>query len=1060
MGDRSPAGSLDSRLTQAQLGGAPSLKRLECRTFWRSLPMIGLWLAFSHTSSADTPRPKGPTVVDHFIHTAWTAEQGAPQAAHAIAQTKDGYLWFAGREGLIRFDGVHFESYGSAHSPALPFSDISALMASPDGGLWIGYRTGGASLLKSGKITNYSEKDGLPSAQIFYFAMDADQVIWASTSSGLRRLEGSRWSPIGPEWGLSMTYGYHLFGDNAGGLWAVSQEVVYRLPPRSHRFVEASRTAHGGFLLHTADGKIWSEPGGPGVLADRIEIPQGQPPEPAWALQEVQSRGCHAVGPICAPSDGSSWVLSDQGVGWLPSAELLARKEMDPVVRDIPQFTEKEGLTNNDAIAILEDHEGNIWISTKSGVDRFRRRNVYSAPSGSELPKADLSLVADQDGGVWAGAVDQPLMKIQNDVVSKFGMPRKVVAMFRGHDGTIWIGGFGTLTRFVKDRFEEVKVPEELALAPNKYWKLRSIAEDKAGALWVSVVQNGVFRLQNGSWEQYGNVPGLPRLTAFIVSGGSDGRVWFGYTDNRIAALDGEKVSTFSSADGLAVGTVTAIGGQRGHVWVGGQFGLARLVGSRFVMVNDISDNAFNGISGIVETDDGDLWLNETNGIAHIAAAELQTKVHDVRHPLKYELFDSRDGVRGTATQLNLLPSAILSADGRIWVSGTKGASWIDPAHLFRNTVPPPVSIESLVVDGNTYSVASPIELPPTPSNLQIDYTALSLSIPERVNFRYQLEGIDKEWQDVGTRRSAFYTKLKPNAYRFKVIACNNDGIWNEYGAEFRFVVLPAFYQTWWFRLIYVALVICALWLFYLYRLNLATTQIQRRLGAQLEERERIARELHDTLLQGFHGLMLRFQAIMKVLPADGPAREMMTKVLDKADEVLLEGRESVRDLRESETSAGDLSAILAAAGEELAQNSTIAFNLTVVGESRAINPIVFKETNKIATEALSNAFQHSQAKKIEAELTYNNAGLSIRVRDDGSGIDSEILSRGKTGHWGLSGMRERAQKLGAQLNIWSKVGAGTEIELTIPPTVAYPQGRRDSIRQRIKRAMSGIEEI
>jgi len=729
---------------------------------------------------------------------------------------------------------------------------------------------------------------------------------------------------------------------------------------------------------------------------------------------------------------------------------LLAVNASDPIVRDIPEFTESDGLTNNSTMAILEDHEGNIWVSTKSGIDRFRPRKIYPAASGGSLPKVDLSLVAERSGAVWAGGVDQPLMLIQNDIVSKFGPPRKVVSMYRDHQGAIWIGGYGTLTRLMNKHFEEVKLPA--GLTPDHFWKVRSITQDRNGALWISIVQHGAFRLRNDQWEQYGNVASLPRLTPIVIHNGSDSRVWFGYTDNRIAAFDGDNVVTFSKADGLAIGNVTALGGQRGHVWAGGQFGLARLVGSRFVMMTDATDRVFNGISGIVETDVGDLWLNQASGIAHITTAELEARSRDSHHALKFELFDGRDGVRGAATQLNLLPSAILGTDGRIWMSGTDGPSQFDPAYLSKNSLPPPVSIQSVLVDGHLYPSAVKLEIPPLPSGIQIDYTALSLSIPERVHFRYRLEGLDKDWQDVGTRRSAFYTKLKPDNYRFRVIACNNDGAWNEQGAVLDFVVLPAFYQAWWCRLIYVALASIAMWLLYVYRLRSATAEIHKRLGAQMEERERIARELHDTLLQGFHGLMLRFQAVMKVLPADGPAREMMNRILDRADEVLLEGRESVRDLRESGMLAGELSGMLATAGEELSQSTSILFSFVVVGDPRALDPVAFQETYRIAREALSNAFLHSQGTKIELELTYNNSGCSVRVRDDGIGIDSVILGAGKKGHWGLSGMRERAQKLGAACNIWSKAGAGTEVELTVPATVAYPHIRRDPIWRRTRR--------
>jgi signal transduction histidine kinase len=294
----------------------------------------------------------------------------------------------------------------------------------------------------------------------------------------------------------------------------------------------------------------------------------------------------------------------------------------------------------------------------------------------------------------------------------------------------------------------------------------------------------------------------------------------------------------------------------------------------------------------------------------------------------------------------------------------------------------------------------------------------------------------------------------------FHVIACNEDGLWNEVGATEKFLIEPAFYQTWWFRLMYVLLGISLLWVFYLYRLNRATAQIQERLGARMEERERIARELHDTLLQGFQGLMLRLQAVLKTLPTEEPTHQMIEGVLDRADQVLLEGRQSVRDLREEGTDGNELSHALAHCAEELAEGKTSLFSLSVIGTPQALGPIVFNEVYRIGREALINAFQHSKAAKIELELTYADAQFCLRIRDDGAGIDPDILGAGKPGHWGLSGMRERARKIGAQLNIWSKPGAGTEIELTIPAKVAYPQEGKESLwlhmRRMLRRSTEG----
>jgi signal transduction histidine kinase len=312
------------------------------------------------------------------------------------------------------------------------------------------------------------------------------------------------------------------------------------------------------------------------------------------------------------------------------------------------------------------------------------------------------------------------------------------------------------------------------------------------------------------------------------------------------------------------------------------------------------------------------------------------------------------------------------------------------------------------------------------------------LAIPERVRFRHKLDGQDKDWQEAGTRREAFYTNLGPGSYRFHVMASNGDGLWKEAGTTAGFLIQPAFFQTGWFFSLCVAAGGVFLWMLYILRIRHVTAQVQTRLGERMMERERIARELHDTLLQGFSGLVLKFQAAMKQLPQDLPARQIMESALDRADEVLLEGRTRVRDLRSESIERQDLAAALEDCGEELQHEGAPSLGLVITGTPRPLDPIVYDEVYRIGREALVNAFQHSKASTIEVEITYEPSGFRLRVRDDGCGIHQNVLDHGRPGHWGLAGIRERAQNIGGKLTIWSHAGAGTELELTIPARLVY----------------------
>jgi signal transduction histidine kinase len=336
------------------------------------------------------------------------------------------------------------------------------------------------------------------------------------------------------------------------------------------------------------------------------------------------------------------------------------------------------------------------------------------------------------------------------------------------------------------------------------------------------------------------------------------------------------------------------------------------------------------------------------------------------------------------------------------------------------------------------------VRLPPLVRDLDIDYTALSLIAPEKIRFRYKLEGRDRDWQNVGNRRQAFYNDLPPRDYRFRVVASNNSGVWNEAGDSLAFSIAPAYYQTNWFRVLMAVVVLAMLWGLYRLRLYQIAREFDAQLNGRVEERLRIARELHDTLLQSFHGLMLRFHVVSKLLQ-EGKAKEQLEKALEHADDAIAEGRSAVYDLRSSTTATSELSEALNAVGNELATEDTAEFGFVVAGPPRDLHPIIRDELYRISREALRNAFKHAHARHIEAEINYEERVFRLRIRDDGDGIPVEILEQGVPGHYGLSGMRERAREVGADLTIWSRAGAGTEIDLSLASSIAYGTSPRRS---------------
>jgi len=449
-----------------------------------------------------------------------------------------------------------------------------------------------------------------------------------------------------------------------------------------------------------------------------------------------------------------------------------------------------------------------------------------------------------------------------------------------------------------------------------------------------------------------------------------------------------------------------------------------------------------------MEGDDHAVWLYKPCGLARIARSDLDAWVNDPLRVVRFTILDAADGVRSYEIPSGYPPMVTKSPDGKIWFLSRDGVGVIDPRHLPYNKVPPPVHIEQITSDRKAYDPASygngRVPLPALIRDLEIDYTALSLVAPEKVHFRYKLEGRDSDWQDAGNRRQAFYSNLPPRNYRFRVKACNNSGVWNEAGTSLDFSVAPAYYQTWWFRSLCVIALLALLYALYQHRLRQFARQYNIRLEARVAERTRIARELHDTLLQSFQGVLLKFHAVTYMIK-DRPseAEKTLESVIEQARQAITEGRDAVQGLRSSTVIKNDLACALTQLGEELAAEqeaqNRAAFHVQVKGESRDLHPILRDEVYRIASEAVRNAFRHAGAGQIEVEIRYDRRQFRLRVRDNGKGIDPKILGGdGRPGHYGLPGMHERAKLVGGKLAIWSELDSGTEAELTIPAAVAY----------------------
>jgi signal transduction histidine kinase len=451
------------------------------------------------------------------------------------------------------------------------------------------------------------------------------------------------------------------------------------------------------------------------------------------------------------------------------------------------------------------------------------------------------------------------------------------------------------------------------------------------------------------------------------------------------------------------------------------------------------------------------LWLNTACALVRISRTEIEAWIADPSHIVQSTTWDAADGFRLSGVAPGTFgPTVAKAADGKLWFHTGDGIQTVDPRHVAFNRIPPPVHILEIVADQKTYwqnlpgASALDVRLPSRIYDLQIEYTALSMTAPEKVRFKYQLIGQDRDWKEVVNKREVQYTNLAPGSYRFRVIASNNSGVWNEQGDMLEFSIAPAYYQTNWFRVLCAILILGLLLGAYQLRLRHLHHEFEMALDARVDERTRIARELHDTLLQSFQGLLLRLQTVSQIL-RDRPmeAQEQLDSTIEQAAQAITEGRDAVQGLRSSTVERNDLALAISTVGEELASNGTKerpAFRVAVEGNSRNLHPIIRDEIYKVATEAMRNAFRHAHARRVEVEVRYDDEQFRLRIRDDGKGIDPTVLSRqGSERHYGLHGMRERATLIGGKFTVWSEVGEGTELELCVPASKAYSTSRRRS---------------
>lgn len=1000
------------------------------RLVWVLTATVLAGLAAVDARALDTTRS-----VTQLHHTAWTLRDGMPAYINELAQTPDGTLWISAASGLYRFDGIHLEPF----EQELPGITAFALAVSSSGDLWIG-TTLGVSRLKDGHLTNFVLPDMGRPLGIKFIAIGRNDEVWIANDK-VARFDGRNWQVMDSDWGSSGQYRepggvWALAAARDGVVWTKNLLGLYYLRPGSTRFIKADNYA-GGMIdfARDAEGRLWTADFATKRFYALPDLgPSGAPPPPARIGAAVPE---HVLGRVAFDRDGALWCSNSITGGLFRVRSVTASQA------EAEEFSPMDGLTAGRPGRVVEDREGDLWVGTYEGINRFSPADIQTVPTisirdfGARITAShDAVYVADG----WPPPAPATGHNKQHFYAITDGEPRPLAIDI---GDSMVLNGQGTDPTLIASREKLVSLRDgvftNIPFPKDANGAALVSASQHQDDLWVAFEGRGVFRRRNDQWTHVAAL-GITDIYSNLRTD-QQGAVWL-MQGQEMKRFDADRLQQYSQATGPGIGAILSFNSDSRGVLLGGIRGVSFFDGREFHTISLRQAPFLAMVVGVVSDDVGGTWFHTASGICRVSSARLQQAFRDPAVHLDYQLYDARDGLRSIGAFRQWGGSAARGPDGRLWFLNSDNVAWIDPRHLHLNAVPPNVSIRSLTVDEHVMD-PSLKTLAAGVSNLQIDYTAISLRSPDRVKFRYQMEGVDKTWVDAGSRRQAFYSRLEPGKYRFHVIAANNDGVWNKTGASIQFEIPPTFLQSGWFLLLCVLLAAPVLWLLYSLRMRQVTAALRSRYEERVAERERIARELHDTLLQAVQGLILKFQAVSEEIPRDSTSRRAMEQALGRAEGVLVEGRDRVKDLRVSPAATPDLAAAIGAMAADVANEKSHRFDLSVEGTPRALDSIAGEEVMRIAQEALTNAFRHARATRIETEIIYDHSELRLRIRDNGCGIDDIILEQGRPDHWGLAGMRERAKKLHGQLEVWSRKGAGTEVELRVPSRIAFRRHRR-----------------
>ena len=1002
--------------------------------------------------------------LSQYGHTAWRVQDGFFSGAPtSITQTRDGYIWIGTQSGLVRFDGVRFVPLAVSEGEPLRNTSIASLFSDGDGSLWIGT---GSDLehWQNGRLTHFPEHRGFYFGVITKILRSRDGVLWFArrrvhdASGPICSLQGNSARCYNSQDGVEPWVVLGMLEDKDGSFWIHSDLSLFHWDPRRHRslserLINVGEAAGLQQITFDRNGDVLMAMAQSGDRTGIGRVRNGRMEPLETGTFDGQQTSALA---IFLDSQGSLWIGTDsKGLYRVTGTE-------------VDHYAAEDGLSDDTVNGFFEDREGNIWVTTNQGVDRFRNilASTYSVREG--LSNSSVGAVlATSDGTVWIsnfraldalhpdgtvtsfhggrGFPGQPTGALTDAIVrslpaSKWFPGQSVGSLMEDRKNRLWLGIDSGLQIFDGRTFTRLQKP-----GPRLTGAIAAMVEDRESGVWaISVSPNPhgtLLHFVDDSLKEEIPYDSLHYDRGRALAADPHEGIWVYLTDDRVAHwARGRAQSVDLHRAGPNSPSLTAlVAGPDGFVIGSSPMGLSVIRDGNARTLSIEQGLPCANIYTVTDTDEA-LWLYSQCGAVKLSHRELERWWNDPSIRPRIEVLDVLDGIRPAATPATLItPGASHTRNGRVWFANASVLQMIDA----RETTPPvpllPVQIEQLVADGKTYSTSQQVLLPPLTKDVQVDYTSPSFATPQRLHFRYRLEGLDDRWVDSGTRRQAFFTNLRPGFYVFHVSASARDLPWTA-ESTLRFRIAPKFYQTVWFTLLCVTCSLLALLMTIRLRIEAVKRDLRARLQVRMDERERIARDLHDNLFQDIQGVLLRIDNSTNTLAEEHPARSDLKDALRLSDQVMADSRERVLELRAENMDRGSIGPALSQVGGDLGKvyAPAPAFQVVELGAAERLHPIVFEEVFHICREALFNAFRHSGARHIEVEILFARDTFSVRITDDGTGIDERVLSDGgRPGHFGLKGMIERARKIGARLTIRSRPGAGTEVELSIPKSVA-----------------------